>query len=196
MPFDPTHIVFAEEAARQASPRLLLPELLQGAIAPDAAGFRRFLPAARTHLAIGRMARALEAAALVKDVETEAFTLGYLSHVWLDRFVSRWLPRHPVSLGEGRLPPRSFHELIARGDVQRGLEAWRALSSRVSPVPHSMGRFVDRLALARYCESAERRLAAVPPLDDDVRAAAIFASEKMRSDALKEFLPWVALQGL
>ncbi len=187
MPFDATHLVFAHAAAQAADSRLLRPELLAGAIAPDCIDLRRFLPTARTHLVIRRAARHLRRISLDTDPAAKAFAFGYFSHVWLDRLVTRWLPRHPVASAGKRASFPEFYALIGQRDAAEALHLWGALTPAQAPLPPGTCRFVDPLTLARYCAGVERRLLAMPLPDDDTEAAAIFASERLQVAAREAF---------
>jgi hypothetical protein len=185
MPFDATHLVFAHAAALAADARLLRPELLAGAVAPDCIDLRRFLPTARTHLAIGRSARHLRRIDFERNPGAKAFAFGYFSHVWLDRLVSRW--RLPVEAGGRRMSLREFYAEIAQRDAEEALRLWGSLTPAGAPLDARTCRFVNPLSLATYCAGVERRLLATPLLEDDTEAAAIFASERLQAAAREAF---------
>ena len=183
MPFDATHLVFAHAAAQAADPRLLRPELLAGAVAPDCVDLARFIPTARTHLVIRRAARHLRRISVERDPAAKAFAFGYFSHVWLDRLVSRW--KRPLDSSGRRMSLRAFYTLIAQRDVDEALRLWGALTP-AAPLDARTCRFVDPLTLAGYCAGVERRLLAIPHLEDDTEAAAIFASERLQTAARQD----------
>jgi hypothetical protein len=187
MPFDATHIVFAHEAARAADPRLLRPELLAGAIAPDSVGTARYLPMAASHLRIRGAERLYARAAVGEEPALRAFAFGYLSHVWLDRFIPRWRPRGSLLIGGRRLALRGLYPLLARRDAEEALRIWRRLGGGAAPLDHAALRFVDPRALQAYRDGAEARLLATPPLEPDESAPASFMSERVRAEALREF---------
>jgi hypothetical protein len=197
MPFDATHIVFAHQAAQAADPRLLRPELLAGAIAPDSVGSDRYLAAARTHLAIRRAARlyaradgAAQPAAGTgagQDIALRAFAFGYMSHVWLDRFIVRWRPRQPLVVGGRRLDLRGLYLLLARRDAGEALRHWRGLGCGSVLLEPGACCFVDQGALDAYRAGVEARIQAAPPLEPDESAPAILVSERTRTEALRAF---------
>ncbi len=183
MPFDATHLVFAHAAAERTNPRLVRPELMAGAVAPDSVGVSRFLPMALSHLVVGRAARGLRRIASRDDPAAEAYAFGYLSHVWLDRFLARWFPRQVGA----RMKVKEFYALIAQRDVEEALRHWHALAPGPETFVRRICQFVDPLALGSYCAGVESRLCATPPLDDDTEAPAIFASERLKAAALEGF---------
>jgi hypothetical protein len=187
MPFDATHLVFARAAAESSDPRLLRAELLVGAVAADSVGVTRLLPTARSHLVIGRAGRALRRFARAADLPAASYAFGYLSHVWLDRFLSRWYPRHPATVDGTRMSMRGFYALIAQRDADEALRVWRSLAPTPETFDPRVCLFVDLPVLGSYCAGVEHRLDATPLLDDDTEASAIFASERLRVAALQEF---------
>jgi hypothetical protein len=187
MPFDATHLVFGHSAAQRTDPRFLRAELLVGAVAADSVGMRRALPMARSHLMAGKAARHFRLVAHSADSAAASYALGYLSHVWLDRFLSRWFPRHPGEANGKRMSLRDFYALIAQRDADRALNAWRSLPPRPETFDPRVCLFVDPLMLSSYCAGLEHRLLSTPPLDDDTEALAIFASERLQVAALEEF---------
>ena len=187
MPFDATHLVFAHAAAQRTDPRLLRAELLVGAVAADSVGLAGLLPMARSHLMVGRAARHFRHVERSADSAASSYALGYLSHVWLDRFLSRWFPRHPSETNGKRMSLRDFYALIAQRDAHEALNAWRSLPPRPETFDSRVCLFVDPLMLGSYCAGVEHRLLATPPLDDDTEALAIFASERLQAAALEAF---------
>lgn len=193
MPFDATHLVFAHAAAQRVDPRLLRPELMAGAIAADSVGASRFLPLARSHLVVGRAARHLHSIAIESDPAAKAFAFGYLSHVWLDLFLFRWFPRHPIEANGKRMGIREFSTLIAQRDAKEALRHWQSLAPGPETLTPETCRFVDPLSLGSYCAGVKSRLLATPMLEDNTEAPAIFASERLRVAALEAFAQAVRL---
>jgi hypothetical protein len=187
MPYDATHIVFAHAAAGRVKRRLLLPELLIGAVGADSVGVERLLPMARSHLVIARAARIYRRLPLEGDPGPKAFAFGYLSHVWLDRFISRWLPAHPIQDNGARMRLRGFYALVESRDAEEALRIWRSLVPRPASLDLRSYGFLNPQRLGAYCDALEGRLLEPPPLEEEYTALATFAAERLRAEALAGF---------